>query len=82
MEALVRPPRAANRRLGVLAIVFLIAATLIGLTTAAWRSIHPGYVGIVFDKANHAVTTGALEPGWAFINPCLLYTSPSPRDRT
>ena len=29
----------------------------------------PGYVGIVFDKANHNVTTGALDPGWAFINP-------------
>jgi len=36
---------------------------------SAWRSIRPGYVGIVFDKANHNVTTGALDPGWAFINP-------------
>ena len=48
---------------GVAAILLLI------ITFSAWRSIRPGYVGIVFDKANHNVTTGALDPGWAFINP-------------
>ncbi len=48
---------------GIVAIVLLI------ITFSAWRSIRPGYVGIVFDKANHNVTTGALDPGWAFINP-------------
>ena len=41
----------------------------VGLTVSAWRSIAPGYVGIVFDKATHTVTPGAQEPGWAFINP-------------
>src|ERR687886_1631703 len=56
-------------RLGTLIIVAVIAIVLLGLTVSAWRSIAPGYVGIVFDKANHNVTAGALEPGWAFINP-------------
>jgi regulator of protease activity HflC (stomatin/prohibitin superfamily) len=50
--------------IGVLAAVILLV-----ITFSAWRSIRPGYVGIVFDKANHKVTTGALDPGWAFINP-------------
>jgi regulator of protease activity HflC (stomatin/prohibitin superfamily) len=52
---------------------FLLAAAvaliLLVIVFSAWRSIRPGYVGIVFDKANHNVTTGALDPGWAFINP-------------
>ena len=56
-------------RLGTLIIIAVIAIVLLGLTVLAWRSIAPGYVGIVFDKANHNVTAGALEPGWAFINP-------------
>jgi regulator of protease activity HflC (stomatin/prohibitin superfamily) len=62
------PSRAAGR-VGVLAIVGLIALGLLGLMFASWRSIQPGYVGIIFDKASHQVTAGALEPGWAFINP-------------
>ena len=56
-------------RLGTLIIIAVIAIVLLVLTVLAWRSIAPGYVGIVFDKANHNVTAGALEPGWAFINP-------------
>ncbi len=56
-------------RLGTLVVIALIAIVLLGLTVSAWRSIAPGYVGIIFDKASHEVTTGALEPGWAFINP-------------
>src|SRR6266498_1535961 len=56
-------------RLGTLLIIAVIAIVLLGLTVSAWRSIAPGYVGIVFDKANHNVTAGALEPCWAFINP-------------
>jgi regulator of protease activity HflC (stomatin/prohibitin superfamily) len=47
----------------------IVAALLLSITFLAWRNIPPGYVGIVFDKANHNVTTGALDPGWAFINP-------------
>jgi regulator of protease activity HflC (stomatin/prohibitin superfamily) len=50
-------------------LVGIVAIFLLGLTFSAWRNIRPGYVGIVFDKANHNVTTGALDPGWAFINP-------------
>ena len=49
--------------IGVLALAFLVIMRI------SWRSISPGYVGIVFDKANHQVTAGRLEPGWAFINP-------------
>ncbi len=56
-------------RLGTILIVFVIAVALLGLIGSAWRNVQPGYVGIVFDKANHNVTAGALEPGWAFINP-------------
>ncbi len=52
-----------------LVVVGMIALVLLGLTFSAWRNIRPGYVGIVFDKAHHNVTTGALDPGWAFINP-------------
>ncbi len=56
-------------RLGTIFIVAVVAFILMIFTFSAWRSIRPGYVGIVFDKANHNVTTGALDPGWAFINP-------------
>jgi len=59
----------APLRLGTIGISALGAAILLGLVFSAWRSIRPGYVGIVFDKALHQVTTGAREPGWAFINP-------------
>jgi regulator of protease activity HflC (stomatin/prohibitin superfamily) len=59
----------AVARIGTLVVVALVAIVLLGLTLSAWRSIAPGYVGIIFDKASHQVTTGALEPGWAFINP-------------
>ncbi|MEO7931956.1 MAG: SPFH domain-containing protein [Chthoniobacterales bacterium] len=56
-------------RLGKILIVFVIAILLLIVTFSAWRNIRPGYVGIVFDKINHSVTTSALDPGWAFINP-------------
>jgi regulator of protease activity HflC (stomatin/prohibitin superfamily) len=48
-----------------------LLALIVGLLLikTVWRTIRPGYVGIVFDKASHKVTTNALEPGWAFINP-------------
>ena len=56
-------------RLFTIFVVAVIALILLIFTFSAWRNINPGYVGIVFDKANHNVTTGALDPGWAFINP-------------
>lgn len=56
-------------RIVTLLLVGVVAIILLGMTFSAWRNIRPGYVGIVFDKANHNVTTGALDPGWAFINP-------------
>lgn len=59
----------AGARIGVLAIIGLVALVLLGFVFASWRNIRPGYVGIVFDKASHQVTASALEPGWAFINP-------------
>src|SRR5689334_17927350 len=62
-------PGRAAARIGTLVIIAIVAIILLGLTVSAWRNITPGYVGIVFDKANHNVTAGALEPGWAFINP-------------
>jgi regulator of protease activity HflC (stomatin/prohibitin superfamily) len=56
-------------RIATLVVAGVIAAALLLITFSAWRSIRPGYVGIVFDKASHKVTTGALDPGWAFVNP-------------
>jgi hypothetical protein len=53
MERVTRPgqPRAVAR-IGTLVVIAVIAVVLLGLTVSAWRSIQPGYVGIVFDKAN------------------------------
>ncbi|MEI6776624.1 MAG: prohibitin family protein [Chloroflexales bacterium] len=62
-------PSRSLSRIGTLVVIAAIALLLLGVTSASWRSIRPGYVGIVFDKASHDVTAGALEPGWAFINP-------------
>ena len=69
MVTLVNNPFRALFRLGTVFVVGIVALILLGITFSAWRNINPGYVGIVFDKANHNVTTGALDPGWAFINP-------------
>ncbi|HEX4084264.1 MAG TPA: prohibitin family protein [Chthoniobacteraceae bacterium] len=60
---------APTGKLFTLVIAAVVLLALLVITFSAWRSIRPGYVGIVFDKANHRVTTGALNPGWAFINP-------------
>jgi regulator of protease activity HflC (stomatin/prohibitin superfamily) len=62
-------PQIPVRRLLSLLLAAVVAVVLLVVVFSAWRSIRPGYVGIVFDKANHNVTTGALDPGWAFINP-------------
>jgi len=62
-------PQIPVARLLSFLIAGIVAVIIMVIVFSAWRSIHPGYVGIVFDKANHNVTTGALDPGWAFINP-------------
>ena len=69
MATVINNPLRPLFRLGTLFIIAVVALILLGITFSAWRNINPGYVGIVFDKANHNVTTGALDPGWAFINP-------------
>ncbi len=46
----------------------LVAAAGLSLAFAAWRTIEPGFVGIVFNKADRRVTN-TLDPGWVFINP-------------
>lgn len=59
-----------NRLKGpTLFLAFVGAAFFLAILGATWKNIRPGYVGIVFDKANHKVTAGRLEPGWAFVNP-------------
>lgn len=58
----------AAARLGTLAIIALLAIGGLTLLFSTWRTIDPGYVGIVFDKASHKVTN-TLDPGWVFINP-------------
>src|SRR3712207_9378890 len=60
-------------RRGLVGIFSLSAALLVALLAlllvfAMWRTIDPGYVGIVFDKASRRVTN-TLDPGWVFINP-------------
>ncbi len=62
-------PQIPVARVLSLLLAAIVAIVLLVIVFSAWRSIRPGYVGIVFDKANHNVTTGALDPGWAFINP-------------
>lgn len=69
MAPYVNSPLRPLVRLGTVFVVAIIALILLIFTFSAWRNINPGFVGIVFDKANHNVTTGALAPGWAFINP-------------
>ncbi len=51
-----------------LAAAALIAVLVLLLLFMSWRTIDPGYVGIVFDKASRRVTN-TLDPGWTFINP-------------
>lgn len=51
--------------LGIGALVSLAA---LGLIFASWRTIDPGFVGIVFDKVQRGVSATA-RPGWTFINP-------------
>ena len=67
----VRPPprRFAGAALVILTLAIVVTLGLLILVFSAWRSVNPGYVGVVFDKVNHRVTTGVLEPGWAIINP-------------
>ena len=69
MAAFANSPLRPAFRLGTLFIAAVVALILLVFTFSTWRNINPGYVGIVFDKAHHNVTTGALDPGWAFINP-------------
>jgi len=61
-------PNRAAARLGTLVIIALLAIGGLSLLFSTWRTIDPGFVGIVFDKASHKVTN-TLDPGWVFINP-------------
>ena len=55
---------------GTFSLAAAVLAALIALLLLfmSWRTIEPGYVGIVFDKASRRVTN-TLDPGWVFINP-------------
>jgi regulator of protease activity HflC (stomatin/prohibitin superfamily) len=61
-------PSRAAARVGTLVIVGMVALALLVGLFSSWRTIEPGYVGIVFDKASRQVTN-TLDPGWVFINP-------------
>ncbi len=56
-------------RLGVLLVVGVCAVLFLMLLRASWRTVQPGYVGVVFDKVTHTVTSRAREPGWTLVNP-------------
>ncbi|MFN8439343.1 MAG: prohibitin family protein [Caldilineaceae bacterium] len=56
-------------RLGVLVITGIVAVMLLTLLRASWRTVRPGYVGVVFDKISHTVTSRVREPGWTLLNP-------------
>ncbi len=63
------PPQTPSPR----ALVALGSGTLLtvvglALIFASWRTIQPGLVGIVFDKARSQVSNTA-KPGWVLINP-------------
>lgn len=62
------PAPGSIRRIATLSTALVVALAALGLVFTAWRTIEPGYVGIVFDKASHRVTN-TLDPGWVFINP-------------
>lgn len=70
MTARTIPQRRGGGLVGIfsLAAALLVALVALLLVFAAWRTIEPGYVGIVFDKASHQVTN-TLDPGWVLINP-------------
>lgn len=63
-----RPSPQVINRLGTLFIIVILALIALSILFSTWRTIEPGYVGIVFDKASHKVTN-TLDPGWVFINP-------------
>jgi len=73
MSANAKAPRSAPARRAVrlltLGIAALAAVAALGLVSASWRTIEPGYVGIVFDKVSRQVSARSLDPGWQFINP-------------
>ena len=56
-------------RIGVLVIIGIVAVLCLTLLRASWRTVRPGYVGVVFDKISHTVTSKAREPGWTLLNP-------------
>lgn len=62
-------PARRGVRLVTLGIAALAAMAALALVSASWRTIEPGYVGIVFDKVSRQVSANSLDPGWQFINP-------------
>jgi regulator of protease activity HflC (stomatin/prohibitin superfamily) len=57
------------RGIALLSLVGVVLVVIVTLVLMSWRTINPGYVGIVFDKATHTIQESPLSPGWAFINP-------------
>ena len=46
-------------------------------------SVHDGIMGpITYNYEEKSCTFEVMNPGWNRYQTCLLYTSPSPRDRT
>ena len=63
------PTPGSVRRIVTLSAALVVALVALGFVFATWRTIEPGYVGIVFDKISRSVSARALDPGWQFINP-------------
>ena len=62
-------PHISITRLLSFIVAAVVALVLLSITFSAWRSIRPGLRRHRLRQGNHNVTTGALDPGWAFINP-------------
>lgn len=61
-------PRPTPKALFPLAFGALVALAVLGVVLASWKTIEPGFVGIIFDKVQRGVSNTA-QPGWVFINP-------------
>lgn len=64
--------------ISIFATFTIVVVLIVALGILSWRTILPGNVGIVFDKATHSIKRTPLEPGWALINPFTQFVQQYP----